>query len=101
MQSICYSEWTERECIVIGTHVEGGVVLHVYNSWVDCYRDKPPLERQGVEPVAMREAIHRLSIFTFHLKNISERINRRSGRTLGPGSRGMSTEARTTEGGLG
>jgi hypothetical protein len=24
MQSICYSEWTERECIAIGTHAEGG-----------------------------------------------------------------------------
>jgi len=34
------------------------------HSWVDCHQDEPLLEWQRVEPVAVREAIHRLSIFT-------------------------------------
>ena len=40
------------------------MILHGRHSWVDCHQDEPLLEGKQVEPV--REAIHRLSIFTFH-----------------------------------
>ena len=80
---------------MIDTH-EGGMVLHVYHSWVDCHQDEPLLEWQRVKPVAVREAIHRLSIFS-PVKSIPERINRRSGHTPDR----VKTKARPMEGGLG
>ena len=75
-------------------------MLSIYHSQADCYRDKPPLEQQWAGPVAVHKAIQRLSIFTFHHKNIPGRINQQSGCTLGPESREIGTKARAMEGGL-
>ena len=51
-------------CTVNRCRYWGMAVLHGRPSWVDCHQNEPPVEGKQVEPV--REAIHRLSIYTFH-----------------------------------
>jgi hypothetical protein len=81
--------------LVIDTH-EGWMVLYVCHSWVDCQQDEPLLECQRVEPVAVREAIHRFSIFT-----PSKAYQSASTDARGAPQTGVSIKARATEGGLG
>jgi len=66
------------------------------HNWVDCHQDEPLLEWQQVEPVAVREAIHRLSIFT-----PPETYQSASTDARGAPQTGVSTKAWATEGGLG
>ena len=40
--------------LVIDTHAERWILLHVCYSWVDCHQDEPLFEWQRVEPVAVR-----------------------------------------------
>ena len=70
--------WCYNDCTAGSTATQ-------MNHHLSCHLHEP------LEPVAVCEAIDRLSIFTFHRRKHTrakpERINQRPGRTPGPGSR--------------
>ena len=39
--------------LVIDTHSEGWMVLHICHNWIGCHQDELLLESQPVEPVAV------------------------------------------------
>jgi len=90
--------------IGLATSTSGAVMSIVHDSKCPLSVTAGWIDRQPGEPAHGGDGSNRVELFIedlylhFTVENIPEQINGHSGRMSGPGSRGGSTEARTTEG---